>query len=247
MEQSFLSREEEVELAHSNKKVKDVHHVDFTLNQGLVGAIPGAYNQAFELDGYTDDDDEVSNDDVAELREGVATVSLSKDVKQRIKLVWVNSLIVKVYGRNVRFHFLKDKLFSLWKPFGKLDIIDLGKDFFLVKFGTRSDYVVVLENGPWFIGEHFLSIRPWELNFKPSTVNVASIAVWVRLAELPIEYYEMEVLKHIGRSISNVLRIDTHTATESRGCFARLCVQVDIEKPFVTSIIIGGLEQPVMH
>ena len=145
---------------------------------------------------------------------------LSKEVKQQIRAVWVNSLIVKVYGRNVVFHFLKAKLFSLWKPAGKLDIIDLGKDFFLVRSGTRSDYAAVLENGHWFIGDHFLSIRPWEPNFRPSTVNVASIAVWIRLSKLPIEYYEMEVLKQIGRSIGNVLRIDTHTASEARGRFA---------------------------
>ena len=41
MEQRFLSREEEVELARSNKKVKDVHHVEFTLSQG-VGLEPRA-------------------------------------------------------------------------------------------------------------------------------------------------------------------------------------------------------------
>lgn len=59
----FLSREEEAELARSNKKVKDVHRASFNEDQGhslgspfvgngqvsfkekLLGDIPGAYNQ----------------------------------------------------------------------------------------------------------------------------------------------------------------------------------------------------------
>ena len=70
---------------------------------------------------------------------------------------------------------------------------------------------MVLRKGPWFIGEHFLSIRPWEPNFKPLTMHVSSIAMWIRLNKLPIEYYEVEVLKQLGNSIGKVLQIDTHT------------------------------------
>ena len=163
-----------------------------------------------------------SEDEVTELREGMAAVTLSKDVKRRIRAPWMNSLIVKVYGRVVGYHFLQAKLLALWKPTGKLDFIDLGKDFYLIHFGLKKDYSVVLEKGPWFVGEHFLSIRPWEPNFKSSSANFFSIAVWVRFLELPIEYYEMKVLKQIGKSIRHVLRIDMHTAIEARGRYASL-------------------------
>ena len=76
---------------------------------------------------------------------------------------------------------------------------------------------------------------------------MASVAVWIRLNELPIEYYHVEALLHIGKAIGNVLRVDTHTATESRGRFARICVQVNVEKPLVTTILIGKREQPVCY
>nr|POE69034.1 uncharacterized protein CFP56_77930 [Quercus suber] len=142
---------------------------------------------------------------------------------------------------------MQAKLNALWKPSGRVDVIDLGKEFFLTRFSCKEDHDKVLRNGPWFIGEHFLSIRPWEPNFKPSTTNVSSIAIWIRLNELPIEYYEVEVLKQIGNTIGKILRIDTHTAAEARGRFARLCVQVDIDKPLVTTILIGGLHQPVNY
>lgn len=77
--------------------------------------------------------------------------------------------------------------------------------------------------------------------------NVSSIAIWIRLNELPIEYYNAEALHLIGKAIGNVLRVDIHIAAEARGRFARLCVQVDVMKPLVTTIMIGKLEQSVSY
>ncbi|XP_023871827.1 uncharacterized protein LOC111984428 [Quercus suber] len=187
------------------------------------------------------------NDEIEELREGLAAVKLSKDVKQRIRAVWASSFIVKVYGRSVGFNYIQAKLNALWKPSGRLDVIDLGKEFFLTRFSCKEDHDMVLRKGPWFIKEHFLSIKPWEPNFKPSTTIVSSIAVWIRLNKLPIEYYDVEVLKHLGNSIGKVLWIDIHTAAETRGRFARLCIQVDVEKTLITTLLVGGLHQPIIY
>ena len=60
---------------------------------------------------------------------------------------------------------------------GNIDCVDFGKEFFLVRFSVKEDCEVVLRNGPWFIGENFLSIRPWEPNFKPAEANISSLAI----------------------------------------------------------------------
>lgn len=71
--------------------------------------------------------------------------------------------------------------------------------------------------------------------------------MWVRFPGLPIEFYDTEVLKKIGSSIGLVLRIDSHTAAKARGRYARLCVQVNLEKPLITTILIGKYKQQVMY
>ncbi|KAL0014671.1 hypothetical protein SO802_001740 [Lithocarpus litseifolius] len=86
-----------------------------------------------------------------------------------------------------------------------------------------------------------------EPNFRLDTANIASVAVWVRLPLLAIKYYHHEALKEIGQAIGTVLRIDTHTASEARSRFARLCVQVDINKPLIYTILIGGFQQLVTY
>ena len=99
MSAPILSREEEVELAHSNKKVKDVSHVDFeghiregqtsfplsprnarhplSFRDKLVGEIPGAYVQAFNFTELMEADEE-SDAKISDLREGLVAVPFSK-------------------------------------------------------------------------------------------------------------------------------------------------------------------------
>ena len=154
---------------------------------------------------------------------------------------------MKVYGRTVGLSFIQARLLALWKQAGRLDFVDLGHGFFLTRFSLDKDYENVLRKGLWFIGEHFLSIRPWEPDFKPTLASVSSIAMWIRLNELPIEYYDAEVLQLIGKAIGNVLRVDTFMVLETRGRFARMCVQMDVEKPLATAIMIGRLEQQICY
>ena len=77
-------------------------------------------------------------------------------------------------------------------------MVDLGKGFFLMRFLLVEDLKLVLKKGPWFISEHFLTIRKWGANFKPSEAQVSSVAVWVRFHKLPIEYYDAEILRQLG-------------------------------------------------
>ena len=267
-----LSREEEAELAQSNKKVKDIHHADFNndireepcpirdtglSSQGrksfkdkLVGEIPGAFAEAFDLIDQMEEDPDSDDDDVDvgdSSRVGVVAMKLSKETKRRIRGPWSKAIIIKLVGRSIGLNYLQSKLSILWQPTCRMDCVDLTYGFFLVRFYSKEDLENVLKKGPWFIGDHFLSLRPWEPFFKPSSANVSLVAVWIRLNELPIELYETEVLKEIGGNIGKVLRIDSHTAMEARGKYARLCIQVDVNKPLINTIIIGRFEQGVTY
>nr|POF06267.1 hypothetical protein CFP56_75278 [Quercus suber] len=166
----------------------------------------------------------------------MAKVRLSKESKSRIKVPWSKALIVKMYGRSIGFHHLTFKINALRKLLEKMDYVNLGRGFFLIRFSSSDDYDKVLRGGPWFIGGHFLPVKPWEPYFKDYEAKLTLVAVWERLPDLPIEFYDTSVLKEIGSVIRLVLRIYSYTAFEARGGYARLCVQVDLEKPLINSI-----------
>ena len=246
--------EEEDKLLRSVKKFKESNGARSFLpprklvsyKDSLVGDILGAYEQAFKFSKNWEEDYE-SETKMEPLIEGMAEVKLSKETKARIKAPWSKALTVKVYGRFVGFHYLTFKLNALWKPMAKMDCVTLGKGFFLVRFSCSDDFDRVVRGCPLFIGEHFLTIKPWEPYFKASDAKLTSVAVWVRLPELPIEFYDASVLKEIGSVIGPILRVDSYTALETRGGYARLCVHLDLEKPLISSIRVGRLVQRVLY
>ena len=188
--------------------------------------------QAFNLE-TVNREDHLPVMDIGDLSQSLIAANLQPETRSLIRAKWSHALIVKVYGRTVGFHFLQSRVMSIWKPVGRLDYVDWGKDFFLIRFGLIGDYDKVLKGGPWFVGGHYLTLRMWEPNFKPLSAVCSLVAVWVRLPKLPFEYCELSVLKEIGKAIGPVLTIDANTASETRGRYARICIQFDINKPLV--------------
>ncbi|KAL4620606.1 hypothetical protein ACB092_06G167600 [Castanea dentata] len=112
-----LSREEQEEVACSNTKVKDVNHLGFREGQDsmpsspshchgswnratsfkdkLIGEIPGAFSQAFNLVDRMEDESDSDEGEVKALQEGLAVVKFSKDFKRQIRRPWECALIVR--------------------------------------------------------------------------------------------------------------------------------------------------------
>ncbi|KAF3952429.1 hypothetical protein CMV_022009 [Castanea mollissima] len=89
--------------------------------------------------------------------------------------------------------------------------------------------------------------RETKLHIREPWTKAIIVKLVGRLNGLPIELYEAGVLKQLGEAIGRVLRIDTHTAMEAWGKYARLCVQIDVNKPLINTILIGRFEQAVVY
>lgn len=131
MKPCTLSSEDEAKLSLSNKKVKDIHHANFSEgpreepspptdsepnSQGsksfrdkLIGEIVGAYAEDFDLIDQMEEDFDSDDDDadVGDLpRTGVVSLKLSKETKRRIRGPWSKAIIIKLVGRTVGFSYL---------------------------------------------------------------------------------------------------------------------------------------------
>ncbi|XP_028077874.1 uncharacterized protein LOC114279793 [Camellia sinensis] len=130
---------------------------------------------------------------------------------------------------------------NIWGLQGEFNAIDLGTDYFLFKFSDQIDCTKVFTGGPWVIMDHYLTVRCWEPNFKPSEAFETTTAVWVRFLELSIEYYQEKVLYAIAKAIGKPLKIDWNTAMVTRRKFARVCVEMDLSKPLKPKFMLEGM------
>ncbi|OMP01197.1 hypothetical protein COLO4_12097 [Corchorus olitorius] len=260
-----LSSEEETELAKSNERFKETPPVGIpsgssprqqvSYKDSLFGANFGLGSISTENESPPDcemgngSDSKWVSEDLSPTDEDPESpsITLSQEEKSRIRDKWAKTLIVTVFGKSVGYHFLIQKLSLLWNFSHKFYTVDLGSDYFLLKFESNDDYDSVPRGGPWFVGGRFLGVRRWEPNFRASEASFTSVAVWLRLPELPIEYYDPPILKRIGRRIGPLLRIDNRTLQNERGKYARLCVQLDLDKPLPKSVTVEGKKQVIVY
>ncbi|KAK6791468.1 hypothetical protein RDI58_010549 [Solanum bulbocastanum] len=121
-------------------------------------------------------------------------IHLSNDEMIRIYQPWSYSVIIKLMGKKMTHMYLKSRLTTLWKVREDILLIDLGYDYYTVKFLKEENMNNALHNGPWFINGLFLSIKRWQPNFVASSAKETYSAIWLRLPELPTEYYALKIL-----------------------------------------------------
>lgn len=112
----------------------------------------------------------------------------------------------------------------MWKSSESFLLIDLGSDYYIVKFAIEENMFKALNGGPWFINGSYLSLQRWSPNFVASEARPHITAVWVRLPNLPTEFYDALILQKIGNKIGKLVKTNAFTSTTLRGRYARLCL-----------------------
>ncbi|XP_074287666.1 uncharacterized protein At4g02000-like [Silene latifolia] len=185
------------------------------------------------------------DEDIVEKEESnCPIITLSKDEKSVLRKPWRRSLIIKMFDKQIGYLSLMRKLQAKWSIKGKLTLTDLGCSYYVARFTAREDLEHVLLQGPWMIDDHYLTIRKWAPNFVPSEDKIRRLTTWVRIPNLPVEYFNKEFLSKIGDKIGNVVRIDKNTEMAERGQFTRMSIEVDIDKPLLSKF---RLNKKVYH
>ncbi|GLJ47928.1 hypothetical protein SUGI_1011860 [Cryptomeria japonica] len=96
------------------------------------------------------------------------------------------------------------------------------KGFFVVVFAQESKRCRILNQENWFVNGNPIYLQPWTPNFDPTPLAVYDSLIWIRLYNLPIEYWDEVVLEKIGRSLGTLLETDKQIIEDNLYKFARL-------------------------
>lgn len=178
---------------------------------------------------------------------GKVVVEIQPEEWRHLWRPWKRALVIKTLGRNISYKVLVQRLSDLWSLQGRLEIIDMEDGFYIVRFHNRGDYWHALENGPWVVQGHYLTVKKLRPGFRPSSSQLTSTLVWVRIPRLPIEFFSDQILMRIGNKLGKAVKIDIHTTQVSRAKYARVCVEVDLEKPLISTVMIGDYQLAVEY
>ena len=260
-ERSLTSEENDI-LQRSNKKFKPDEHgagkevpmeVPPPQGDGRIGSTDQVRSYSQMAQGFgravnplfeTNEAAEISDDE--ESQEGDSddincpTILLSKANKRRIRHPWLNALIIKLFDKKMSYEVLVRNLKCRWSLKRQIALTDVGHAFYVVRFSNLDDYEFVLTQGPWMIGDSYLTIRKWIPNLVADEEPIKFLTAWVRIPHLSVEYFDKQILHKIGEKIGKVIKIDRNTESMDRGQYVRFCIEVDISKPLLSKFRLNG-------
>lgn len=170
---------------------------------------------------------------------GDPTVSIDPILMEALESVWINSLVVKLLGNPIPLYIMERKLRELWKKFGRFQVIDLPRGFFLVIFEKKEACLGALSGGPWSVFGRCITMELWTVDFK-TTDTIKTAPVWIRISDIPMELYQENVLLKLVAGIGKPIKVDTKTTYTNRANFVRVCIKVDLEVSLKGTMSING-------
>ncbi|PHU29410.1 hypothetical protein BC332_01503 [Capsicum chinense] len=114
-----------------------------------------------------------------------STIDLSIEDKLRLYAPWKFSVISKTVGKIFNYEYLRKKLTDLWKLKENITLVDLGLNFFTIKFNDPTSQSIAIQGGRCFIARAFLSVRVWEPNFVPSKCTIETMTIGLDSCNYP--------------------------------------------------------------
>nr|XP_025688452.1 uncharacterized protein LOC112790332 isoform X1 [Arachis hypogaea] len=156
--------------------------------------------------------EEEENISIQKLPNGLYNIVIPEEVKSKLRKDWWKTLIVKLFERKIFLSAIQRRLQAMWGRMGSIKVIDIGNEFFLVKFFNSKDLDFAIMEGPWKISDHYLTIPLLKPDFNSADATIDNIVVWIRLPDHAIEYYDRAILEKIGGIVGRIIKVDSNTA-----------------------------------
>lgn len=86
--------------------------------------------------------------------------------------------------------------------------------------------------------DHYLAVATWSPEFISPAARVRKTLAWIRIPGLNVAFYDESYLMSAARVIGKPVRLDKNTLKAERGRFARICVELNLDKPVVGRICL---------
>lgn len=159
---------------------------------------------------------------------------LSVDIQGREP--WKNCLVGYFFEKRVAFHTMEYHANRRWKNRGLNEVIMNEDGFFFFKFTCEEDLLEILEEDVCLIEGKPLILQRWHHQMVLSKEVPKTIPLWVKIYNIPLQYWNCQGLSRIGSGVGNILMADGLTekmcrAASGRLSFAKLLIEVDANKP----------------
>lgn len=156
---------------------------------------------------------------------------------------WENCLVGYFFERRVAYHVMEYNAKRKWAKRGLLEVIMNDDGFFFFKFATENDLLEILEEGVCMVDGKPLILQRWYPQIVLSKDVPKFIPLWVKIFNIPLQYWNLAGLSRIGSGVGNIVMADSMTERMCRDAsgrlsFAKLLIEVEANKELPDQLFV---------
>lgn len=229
-----LARGQPVGLKHDNEPVHTSSSQHEDLTAMFVGSIPinpnprdGVENVDDIARGFENSSRKTLKFIPLESQNGEIIIKPTLSMARKGATRWQSTAVDYFLGRKPYFHHLNEFVRSVWPALQEVVASSQGLYFF--RFKSVGAMEEVIEGGPWLFQGQPIVLQKWEPGMLMMRKQHKAVPVWIRLRNLPLEYWTEEGLSVVASGIGKPLYQDAITKQCSRVDYARVCVLEDFD------------------
>ena len=107
--------------------------------------------------------------------------------------VMASTLVGKFLGPRLSIDEVRLLIKQKWALKGQVSVTAMAKGFMSFNFTCSKDLASILSEGKWVIGRSSLMLQKWSSGMSLNVSFFAQAPTWVRLPELPLEYWNEDI------------------------------------------------------
>lgn len=154
------------------------------------------------------------------------------------------SAIGKAYSpRPMNYRALEKAMPRAWGLHREAQFKIIGRNMFLVNFGSEGDWKHALNNGPWQFDFNVLVLKDYDGATRPSEMTFDTVEAWVRVADLPLDKRSKAFGEALGNWLGESVRVDVEKDGFARGSDLRFRVKLSVFDPLVRGFYLKKSEE----
>ncbi|XP_019433032.1 PREDICTED: uncharacterized protein LOC109339940, partial [Lupinus angustifolius] len=157
---------------------------------------------------------------------------------QRCKFHLHGRIIMSKGDTPLKLTEMKDKLSTMWSMIRKWSLVSLGKGYYEFAFSSIEDMRSVCSVGSWSLKPGFFRIFLWTTDFNPNLQKLSHTRCWVKIHNLPQEYWSPRIIFSIAGGIGTPISLDDATSNRSFGHFSKVLVELNLKDNLPDQILV---------
>ena len=121
----------------------------------------------------------------------------------------------------------------IWRLYSRVRGVALSQERFQFFFNSEDDLIEILKTGIWTQDEWCVVMERWVE--KPTEDSLMFVPVWLRLRNIPINYYTEDTIKKIAGCVGQVLKVELDLEKSQAQDYVRVQVLFDVRNPLRNS------------